>query len=72
MLQKISISNICFFWAVYLSKNWIEYYEYCYIDIFNIEPNQHIRMISEGSRDTQAWINGCWTFCFAITEIHNI
>ncbi len=30
--------------------------------------NQHIRMISEGSRDTEDWNTGCWKWTFAITE----
>ncbi len=34
--------------------------------------NQHIRMISEGSCDTEAWRNGCWKYSFAITGINNI
>ncbi len=35
-------------------------------------PNQHIRMISEGSCDTEDWSNGCWKFSFAITGINYI
>ncbi len=33
-------------------------------------PNQHIRMISEGSCDTGDLSNGCWKFSFAITGIN--
>ncbi len=29
-------------------------------------------MISEGSRDTENWSNGCWKFNFAITGINYI
>ncbi len=32
--------------------------------VYNIDNNQHIRMISEGSRDTEHWSNGCWNFSF--------
>ncbi len=35
-------------------------------------PNLHIRMISEGSCDTEDWNNGCWKFSFAITGINGI
>ncbi len=31
-------------------------------------PIQHIRMISEGSYETDDWNDGCWKFSFAITE----
>ncbi len=31
--------------------------------------NQHIRMISEGSCDTEDWNTGCWKWTFAITGI---
>ncbi len=34
--------------------------------------NQHIRMISEGSCDTEDWSNGCCKFSFAITGVNNI
>ncbi len=27
-------------------------------------------MISEGSRDTEDWNNGCWKLSFVITEIN--
>ncbi len=33
---------------------------------------QHIRLISEGSQDTENWSDDCWKFSFAITEINNI
>ncbi len=29
-------------------------------------PNQHIRVISEVSCDTEDWNNGCWKFSFAL------
>ncbi len=32
----------------------------------------HIRMIFEGSSDTEDWSNGCWKFSFAITGINYI
>ncbi len=32
--------------------------------------NQHIQMISEGSRGTEDWSNGCWKVSFAITGIN--
>ncbi len=43
-----------------------------YITVFDIDkirnvswaPNQHIRMISEGSCDTECWRNGRWKFSF--------
>ncbi len=47
-------------------------------NIFNIDnkdswaENQHIRMISEGSCDTEDWSNGCWKFSFTITGINYI
>ncbi len=28
----------------------------------------HIRIISEGSCDTEDWSNGCWKFSFALQE----
>jgi len=31
--------------------------------------HQPIKMISEGSCDTEDWSNGCWKFSFAITGI---
>ncbi len=40
--------------------------------MYNNVPNHHIRMISEGSCDTEDWSNGCWKFSFAITEINYI
>ncbi len=47
-----------------------------YTAVFNIDnkiyifwaPNQHIRMISEGSCDTEDWSNGCRKFYFASQE----
>ncbi len=35
-------------------------------------PKQHIKMISEGSCDTEDWSNDCWKFSFAITRINYI
>ncbi len=35
---------------------------------YNWVPNQHIRMISEGSCDTEDWSNGSWKFSFASQE----
>ncbi len=43
---------------------------------FNIDINKkcflsrykHIRMIPEGSCDTENWSNGCWKFSFASHE----
>ncbi len=32
--------------------------------------NQHIRMISEGSCDTEDWSNSCWKFSFTITGLN--
>ncbi len=32
-------------------------------------PYQHIKMISEGSCDTEDLRNGCWKFIFAITGL---
>ncbi len=29
-------------------------------------PNQHIKINSKGSRDTEDWSNDCWKFSFAI------
>jgi len=33
------------------------------MDSFLFSPNQHIRMISEGSCDTEDSSNGCWKIC---------
>ncbi len=51
---------------------------YHVLNVFNIDntktfswANQHIRMISEGSCDTEDWSNE-WKFSFAITEINYI
>jgi len=35
----------------------------------NVAPNQHIRMISEGSCDIEDWLNDCWLLLFIITVI---
>ncbi len=45
--------------------------------VFNIDnnvlsPDQQIRMISEGSYDTEDWSNACWKFSFAIIGINYI
>ncbi len=37
-----------------------------------LAANQHIRMISEGSCDTEDWSNVCWKISFAITGINYI
>ncbi len=34
--------------------------------------NQHIRIISEGSRDTENWSNDCWKLGFCITGMNYI
>ncbi len=34
--------------------------------------NQHLKIISEGSRDTEDWTNYCWEFSIAITGINCI
>ncbi len=53
-----------FFWTFYLTKNsenvsWLSHkYETA---VFNIDNNQHIRMISERSCDTEDWIQHCIT-----------
>ncbi len=39
---------------------------------FSWAANQHIRMISEGSYDTEDWRSGCWKFSFAVTEVNYI
>ncbi len=36
---------------------------------FSWAANQHIRMFSEWSCDTEDWSNGCWKFSFSITGI---
>ncbi len=41
-------------------------------NLFFYTPIQYIRMISEGSCDTEDWRNGCWQFIFAITGISYI
>ncbi len=50
-----------------------------YYNVFNTDnkncvwaPNQHVRMISKGSCDTEDWSNDCWKFSFAITGIKYI
>ncbi len=50
------------FWTVYLGK-----------DLITISKIlAHIRMISEGSCDTEDWSNGYWIFSFAIRGINYI
>ncbi len=49
MLKKLFISDKC--WSSYSSK-----IEKMYSTVLNID-NQHIRMISEGSCDTEDWSN---------------
>ncbi len=39
---------------------------------FSWAPNQHIRMISKGSCDTEDWSNVCWKICFDITGINGV
>ncbi len=63
MLQKLFISDKCCFGSFYSSKN----PEKMYSTVLNIDSNdkknvswtvsQHIRMISEGSCDTEDWSN---------------
>ncbi len=75
MLQNISISNKCCF--PFIKENKITFSQnindLIWID-FNIDnnnnnnpwaPNQHIRIISEGSCDTEDWSNDCCKFSFA-------
>ncbi len=56
--------QMLFFWTFYLTKNsenvsWLSHkYETA---VFNIDNNQHIRMISERSCDTEDWIQHCIT-----------
>ncbi len=42
------------------------------IRIVSYGPNQHIRMISEGSCDTEDWSNGYWKFSLSISGINYI
>ncbi len=47
-------------------------YIYIFFYFFSWAANQHIRMISEGSYDTEDWRSGCWKFSFAVTEVNYI
>ncbi len=68
ILQKISISNkCCFFYFLFIKESWKkeswQKYEaaqlFSTLIIINVSwaANQHIRMISEGSCDTEDWSN---------------
>ncbi len=72
-IQKISFQRIL--------KNYITEKHFHKIfastTVFNIDNkklflsiNQHLRIISEGSCDTEDWSNNCWKFSFAITGIN--
>ncbi len=61
------------FWTFYSAKVLEKYiFNTITLIIINVSwaPNQHIRMISEGSCDTEDWSNDCWKFSFAITGIN--
>ncbi len=85
MVHKISISNkcCCFELSIHqriLKKNiWVFKNYYAAKPFSKLKfrpvswaPNQDIRMLSEGSCDTEDCSNGCWKFSFAITGINDI
>jgi len=41
-----------------------------YVFLWFKKKKQHIRMISEGSCNTENWSNGYWKFSFAITYLN--
>ncbi len=78
MLSKDSISNKCCSFELLIHKLYILFKSRFpqilnWTCVFNMNinyvswaQNQHIRMISEGSRDTEDWSNGWWKLSFAI------
>ncbi len=64
---------------LFIKESWTKYVSLCpqkyqTAEMFSTLINlaQLIRMISEGSWDTEDWSNGCWKFSFAITGVNYI
>ncbi len=63
MLQKISVSNKCYYFYISIHKIILKIFSST--PVFNIDHNEkflHVWMISEGSCDPEDWSNACWKF----------
>ncbi len=65
MIKKIIMNSLDVY--IYILYTYIFYNFSTLIRNVLWAANQHIRMISEGSRDTEDWSNDCWKFSLVIT-----